>query len=108
MTLWDLLLAICFCVGVASALTAASGLGGGLGGYISALVAGSLIGSYSVWMLSKLAAIVNAYSSGAQSKFRKDWAAGTLYCFAILWVGFVGVLATQVTSGLVRLVIHRR
>ncbi|SRR6266545_1600318 len=108
MTLWDLLLGICFCVGVVSASLTAKDLGGGFSGYALALVTGSAIGFCSVWMLSRLAAIVEAQVSKASSKVRKEWSAGTLYLFAIFWVVLVGVLTQRATSGLIQTIIRGR
>lgn len=108
MSLWDLLLAVCFGVGVVGALTAAKELGGGLGGYASALVVGSSIGSFAVWALSKLATIVEAPVSKVRSKSGREWSIGALYLIAILSIVFVDVLATRVTSGLIPIVMRGR
>lgn len=104
MTLWDLLLGICFCVGVVSGLSAAKDLGGGLSGYGLAVVAGSAIGLCSVWMLSRLASVVAAHASTGPSRVRKELLAATLYLFAICWIVFVGILSTRATAGLIQAV----
>lgn len=107
-TLWHLLLGICFCVGVASALTAARDLGGGYGNYALALLAGSCIGSCAVWVLSRLATLVAASVSRDLSRAKEKLLARGLYLFALFSAICVGILAEWVTSGLVQTVIHGR
>ena len=107
-TLWHLLLGICFCVGVVSALTVARELGGGYGNYVLALLAGSAIGSCAVWVLSRLATLVAASASRNLSRAKEKLLARALYLFALFSAICVGILAEWVTSGLVRSIIPGR
>lgn len=108
MTLWDLLLGVCFCVGVMRALRVARDLGGTLNEYATALGVGLAVGFGSVWALSRLASIIEPRISAAPSKSGKEWSARALYLFAALWIVFAWGLSTRATSGLIDTVVRGR
>lgn len=106
MTLWDLLLAICFFTTVAVSYSAASQARVGLGGHALALVIGSAIGACAVWVLFQLAAIVAPRVAKLSSKSKQEWLLSILYLFAILWILLTASLASPATTALMRTALY--
>ena len=103
MTLWDLLIAVCFAMPLASSIVTAKHSKMGFGGHALATAIGLALGvccARTMWTVGdKVAARIKR-----QSESRQEWYFRALYFTAVLWVAFAFCLGEWMSSLVLRLV----
>jgi hypothetical protein len=103
MTLWLLLILICFVMPIAGALTSAELARVGFGGYALAIVIGLAVGTGCAWTMWTVGGIAVARTK-RHSVSLQEWCARAAYFAAVLWIVVAGLLGGWVSSLLLRLV----
>ena len=104
MTLWNLLVSVCFFSAVAGALQTTKLAGLGLGGYTLAIVTGLIIGSCCAWAMWNAGRIVENRASKLASESTQRWCFRALYLTAILWCCLSTILGIWTTPLLIRVI----
>jgi cation transport ATPase len=103
MTLWDLLIGICFAVPIGGALESARSAKAGLCGYALAITVGIALGACCAWTMRTVGGTVYAhierYSESLQERYCR-----VLYFAAMVWIVIVVFLGKWVSSALLRFV----
>jgi hypothetical protein len=84
-TLWALLLALCFAMPIAGALAAAKSAKVGFGGYALAITVGVALGAFCAWTMHTVGAVVHAHTQGESVPLKERYARA-LYFAAMLWI----------------------
>ena len=93
MTLFHLLLGICFLMPTGAALDVAKAAKAGLAGYILAIAMALVMGFVFAWTLYASSKMIWMKTLERSSPF-KEWCARGLYFAAVIWI-FVAALAAQ-------------
>jgi hypothetical protein len=107
MTLWGLMMALCFTMRVALALETAARAKVGFGGYALALTIGVALGVGCAWAMWAVGKIIYTHLQRPHWEHReplKEWLSRALYFAAILWILFAGILGAWVTSASLRII----
>ena len=102
-SLWDLLLVICFAMPIGGALSSASIRKVGFGGYALAITLGLALGACCAWAMRTVGATVAAHIQRHPVSLH-DRYFRALYFAAMLWIILTLFLGGWVSSALLRLV----
>ena len=103
MTLWDLLIGVCFAMPVGGALASAKLAKAGFTGYVLAITTGLALGACFVWTMWTVGKAVRAYTKRQPvSSQERNYRA--LYFGAMLWIVFGLFLGGWVSSAAMKLV----
>ena len=101
MTLWDLLLAVCFVMPVSGAIAAAKLIRAGVVGYVLSVLIGLMLGLGCAWIAHKTGASVHnrvkQRDNSVQNRYFR-----LLYLGAMLWIVFALFLGLWITSPILR------
>jgi hypothetical protein len=102
-TLWDLLLGVCFFTPIYAGFQAAKQADAAFGGYVIAIAAGALIGctcSSIMWTVGKISW---TYGRNMRSKSLQKWFLRIAYFSSILWILLSTMLGAAWTPYVLRL-----
>jgi len=103
MTLWTLLLGVCFFTGVGAAFDTARQAHAGFAGYVIAIVAGVVLGGLCTLIMWRVGKFAWIYGRSLRSESRQKWCLGIGYLSSVIWITLSGVLGTILTPVLIRL-----
>jgi len=106
MTLWDLLIAICFTIPIAGALSSAKHLNVGVGGYALAIIVGLALGisfAWTQWQAGKTLFRYVEHKRGRLSKSVREWCFRALYLAGVFWILVAGAVGGWASSVMMRL-----
>ena len=101
MTLWHVLLLICFGISLGGALGSAQALRVGAGGYTFSALIGVTVGLGLAWIMNKTGGIVYKHFEKRNVSVRQRYSK-LPYFVAILWITFAGLLGSWITSTMLR------
>ena len=104
MSIWDLLLGICFFISVVGSWDAAKIAGSGPAPYVLAVFIGGVLGGACAWGMWRVGEAVGNRASRMQSDQGRVWYFRALYCSSVLWIALSASLGRIVTGLLLRLV----
>jgi hypothetical protein len=103
-TLWHLLIGLCFAMPLAGGLAAASHVHAGPAGMLIAALVGLATGAACSWLLRTFGGLVLARTrpglDGPQPASSSEWIARGVYVLGVLWIAFSLFLGAQISSGL--------
>jgi hypothetical protein len=102
-TLWHLLMAVCFVMPLAGALAGAKLSKAGFGGYALVVTVGLALGLCFAWTMWTVGKIVAAHTKGKPVP-AQEWYARALYFGAALWIPLGLFLGNWVSSAVLKLV----
>jgi hypothetical protein len=105
MSIWDLLLGVCFFISVVGSWSAAKAVGSGPAGYALAVITGGLIGGACAWAMWRVGDAVGNRAPKMQPEPKRLWYIRALYCSSVLWIALSGTLGRILTGLLLRLVL---
>ena len=103
MTLWHLLVGMCFATPFVAAFDTATKAKAGLGGYALALALALVMGAGFGWLLWTTGGAVGERIQQRSSSLQA-WYFRALYFSAVVWIVVVGLVAQQTLSTVLRLV----
>src|SRR5258707_99239 len=101
MTLWGLLLALCFGMPVGGALASPGLARAGLRGYVAAIAGGLVLGTCCAWTMEAVGATVRRRIEKQPVSLRERYYRA-LYFVAMLWIMLAGLLGKWVSSVMLR------
>ena len=101
MTLWSLLVALCFVMPLSGALASAKLLRVGLRGYAFSVLVGLLLGIGCAWIMQRVGSLFYARLKHC-GVFSQERYFRLLYLGALVWIAFALFLGNWVTSPLLR------
>lgn len=101
-TLWQLLILLCFVISVGSALAPARLVGGGFRSYALALGIGVGVGAFFSWtmLLTHKAVDEHLKQRTDMSVSASEWYTRAFYLLKIVWIGFAVFLGQRLSSSL--------
>jgi len=103
-TMWQLLIGICFAFAVGTAVAPARIAGAGIGGYVLAVAAGVAVGASCSWIMWRMhralmPKLLHSFERGDQ---RANWYGRGFYVSKVLWIILAGVLGFWLSAALLR------
>ena len=107
MSIWDLLLGICFFISVIGSWDAAKSSGSGVPAYALAVITGAIIGGACAWSMRRVGETVETRISIMRSESKRLWYLRALYLSSVFWIALSGGLGRTVSGILMRVVFNR-
>jgi hypothetical protein len=103
-TLWQLLIGICFAFTVGTAVAPARMAGAGIRGYVLAVAAGIAVGASCSWIMWRMhkALMPKLLHSFERSDPLANWYGRAFYVSKVLWIMLAGVLGFCLSAALLR------
>jgi len=106
-SIWHILVGICFLGGVGGAALSAKLARLGFGGYAVAVIIGLAVGLSFAWVMWTAVRSIGMRSrSGSESKPLQSWYLAALYLAAVPWIFLAGFIGQSVSSAVLRVAFH--
>jgi hypothetical protein len=104
MTVWDLLVSMCFFIATVGSIHAAKAARVGASGYLMAILAGVVIGAGCAFAMWKYGGAIGRRASESTSESSKKWRFRLLYLSSVGWMAISGTLGAAFSAALLRIV----
>lgn len=98
MSLWNLLVGICFFIAIFGSTHNSALATNGLGGRSAALLVGVVVGASCALLMSKTGELLGSRVSRMASESKRRWAFRLLYASSLVWILCSAVLGKSLTS----------